>query len=210
MTGRPVPGGTEGGDREAARARLGVAPGGLRARIRRFPRRAAAERGGGRRLRPRRARSSVHASGHRDYDELRRRLDELGSPAHYRLFPYIEPFADALAAADIAAAAPAARCSSWRRPDCRRFSCPTRTRRRPPDRERPLHGEGRRGGRDPGSELDGPRLAREVAACWGRHSEGGDGEGGPSGCEAGCGGPDAGSCWRSFDREASGLEDRPP
>ena len=32
------------------------------------------------------------------------RLDELGSPDHYRLFPYIEPFADALAAADLAVA----------------------------------------------------------------------------------------------------------
>jgi UDP-N-acetylglucosamine--N-acetylmuramyl-(pentapeptide) pyrophosphoryl-undecaprenol N-acetylglucosamine transferase len=46
----------------------------------------------------------VHASGQRDYDDLRRRLDELGSPAHYRLFPFIVPFADALAAADLAVA----------------------------------------------------------------------------------------------------------
>ena len=46
----------------------------------------------------------LHAAGRRDYDDLRRRLDELGSPQHYRLFAYIEPFADALAAADLAAA----------------------------------------------------------------------------------------------------------
>jgi UDP-N-acetylglucosamine--N-acetylmuramyl-(pentapeptide) pyrophosphoryl-undecaprenol N-acetylglucosamine transferase len=46
----------------------------------------------------------LHASGRRDHDELRRRLDELGAPAHYHLYPYIEPFADALAAADLAVA----------------------------------------------------------------------------------------------------------
>jgi UDP-N-acetylglucosamine--N-acetylmuramyl-(pentapeptide) pyrophosphoryl-undecaprenol N-acetylglucosamine transferase len=46
----------------------------------------------------------LHASGRRDHHELRRRLDDLGAPAHYRLHAYIEPFADALAAADLAAA----------------------------------------------------------------------------------------------------------
>jgi UDP-N-acetylglucosamine--N-acetylmuramyl-(pentapeptide) pyrophosphoryl-undecaprenol N-acetylglucosamine transferase len=46
----------------------------------------------------------LHAAGRRDYDALRARLDELGSPPHYRLFPYVEPFADALAAADLAVA----------------------------------------------------------------------------------------------------------
>jgi UDP-N-acetylglucosamine--N-acetylmuramyl-(pentapeptide) pyrophosphoryl-undecaprenol N-acetylglucosamine transferase len=46
----------------------------------------------------------VHAAGRRDYEELRSRLEELGSPEHYLLFPYIEPFADALAAADLAVA----------------------------------------------------------------------------------------------------------
>jgi UDP-N-acetylglucosamine--N-acetylmuramyl-(pentapeptide) pyrophosphoryl-undecaprenol N-acetylglucosamine transferase len=46
----------------------------------------------------------LHASGRRDHDDLRRRLDALGSPAHYRLHAYITPFADALAAADLVAA----------------------------------------------------------------------------------------------------------
>jgi UDP-N-acetylglucosamine--N-acetylmuramyl-(pentapeptide) pyrophosphoryl-undecaprenol N-acetylglucosamine transferase len=46
----------------------------------------------------------LHAAGRRDHDSLRERLDALGSPAHYRLFAYIEPFADALAASDLAAA----------------------------------------------------------------------------------------------------------
>src|SRR4051812_4113227 len=48
--------------------------------------------------------SVLHASGRRDYDALRARLDELESPEHYRLEPYVEPFADALAAADLAVA----------------------------------------------------------------------------------------------------------
>jgi UDP-N-acetylglucosamine--N-acetylmuramyl-(pentapeptide) pyrophosphoryl-undecaprenol N-acetylglucosamine transferase len=48
--------------------------------------------------------SVLHACGRRDYDELRARLDELGSPPHYRLEPYVQPFADALAVADIAVA----------------------------------------------------------------------------------------------------------
>jgi UDP-N-acetylglucosamine--N-acetylmuramyl-(pentapeptide) pyrophosphoryl-undecaprenol N-acetylglucosamine transferase len=46
----------------------------------------------------------LHACGRRDYADLRRRLDRLGSPPHYRLEPYIEPFADAYAAADLAVA----------------------------------------------------------------------------------------------------------
>jgi UDP-N-acetylglucosamine--N-acetylmuramyl-(pentapeptide) pyrophosphoryl-undecaprenol N-acetylglucosamine transferase len=46
----------------------------------------------------------LHASGRRDYERLRARLDELGSPAHYRLEPYIDPFGEAYAAADLAAA----------------------------------------------------------------------------------------------------------
>jgi UDP-N-acetylglucosamine--N-acetylmuramyl-(pentapeptide) pyrophosphoryl-undecaprenol N-acetylglucosamine transferase len=46
----------------------------------------------------------LHACGRRDHPDLRRRLDELKAPAHYRLEPYIEPFSDALAAADLAVA----------------------------------------------------------------------------------------------------------
>jgi UDP-N-acetylglucosamine--N-acetylmuramyl-(pentapeptide) pyrophosphoryl-undecaprenol N-acetylglucosamine transferase len=105
VTGRPVPSGTEGGDRDAARVRLGVTPDAVCVLV--F--------GGS--LGARRLNDAsldafgsaapgavVHAAGRRDYEELRRRLDELGSPGHYRLFPYIEPFADALAAADLAVA----------------------------------------------------------------------------------------------------------
>lgn len=105
VTGRPVPSGTEGGDREAARARLGVASdvacvlvfggslGALSLNEAAVDAFGSAAPG-----------AVVHAAGKRDYEELRRRLDALGSPEHYRLFPYIEPFADALAAADLAVA----------------------------------------------------------------------------------------------------------
>src|SRR3954447_3483896 len=48
--------------------------------------------------------SVLHACGRRDYDELRKRLDQLGSPRHYRLEAYVQPFADALAIADLAIA----------------------------------------------------------------------------------------------------------
>src|SRR5215208_1994386 len=105
VTGRPVRFGTQGGDRDAARARLGV------------DRDAACVLVFGGSLGARRLNHAaldafgsaapgavVHAAGQRDYDELRARLEELGSPEHYRLFPYIEPFADALAAADLAVA----------------------------------------------------------------------------------------------------------
>ena len=46
----------------------------------------------------------LHACGRRDHAELLERLRELGEPAHYRLFEYVTPFADALAAADLAVA----------------------------------------------------------------------------------------------------------
>jgi UDP-N-acetylglucosamine--N-acetylmuramyl-(pentapeptide) pyrophosphoryl-undecaprenol N-acetylglucosamine transferase len=105
LTGRPVPAGTGKADRAAARERLGIGAGdpcllvfggSLGARRLNF---AAIEAFG-----ETAPCAVLHASGHRDHPELRRRLDELGSPAHYRLFPYIEPFADALAAADLAVA----------------------------------------------------------------------------------------------------------
>ena len=105
VTGRPVPLGTEGGDQAAARARLGVPPDGPCLLVfggslgsRRLNDAALEAFGAAAPC------SVLHAAGRRDYDALRARLDELGSPPHYRLFAYVEPFADALAAADLAAA----------------------------------------------------------------------------------------------------------
>jgi UDP-N-acetylglucosamine--N-acetylmuramyl-(pentapeptide) pyrophosphoryl-undecaprenol N-acetylglucosamine transferase len=105
VVGRPVPRETGKVDRAEARARFGlpvdgqcllVFGGSLGARTINF---AAVDAFGAA------APCSVlHVSGRRDYDELRKRLDELGSPSHYRLEPFVQPFAYALAAADIAVA----------------------------------------------------------------------------------------------------------
>jgi UDP-N-acetylglucosamine--N-acetylmuramyl-(pentapeptide) pyrophosphoryl-undecaprenol N-acetylglucosamine transferase len=105
LTGRPVPPGTGAPDQASARTRFGLPPevpcvlvfgGSLGARTLND---AALEAFG-----PAAPCSILHACGQRDHEELRRRLDALGSPAHYRLLPYIEPFSDALAAADLAVA----------------------------------------------------------------------------------------------------------
>lgn len=105
VTGRPIPAGTVGADRAAARRRFGIPDGepcllvfggslGARrlneAALEAFGREAPCH--------------VLHACGRRDHDDLRARLDALGSPPHYRLEPYIEPFAEAYAAADLACA----------------------------------------------------------------------------------------------------------
>ena len=105
VTGRPIPPGTVDADRSAARERFGI-PGDARCLLvfggslgARTLNEAALEAFG------RDAPFHVlHACGRRDHDDLRARLDRLGAPAHYRLEPYIEPFADAYAAADLALA----------------------------------------------------------------------------------------------------------
>jgi UDP-N-acetylglucosamine--N-acetylmuramyl-(pentapeptide) pyrophosphoryl-undecaprenol N-acetylglucosamine transferase len=105
VVGRPVPRGTGMADRDEARRRFGlpldqpcllVFGGSLGART--INEAALAAFGSTAPC------SVLHASGRRDYDDLRARLDALGSPDHYRLEPYVEPFAEALAAADVAVA----------------------------------------------------------------------------------------------------------
>jgi UDP-N-acetylglucosamine--N-acetylmuramyl-(pentapeptide) pyrophosphoryl-undecaprenol N-acetylglucosamine transferase len=169
VSGRPVPAGTGAADRAAARERFGIAPG--EACVLVF--------GGS--LGARRLNDAtldafgtaapgavLHASGRRDYDELRRRLDALGSPPHYHLRPYIEPFADALAAADLAVARAGggvqellvARLPSVLVP------YPHAT----ADHQTKNARWAERAGAAvvvPDDELDGPRLAREVAALMG-------------------------------------------
>lgn len=105
VTGRPLPAGTGEADRGRARVRFGIPEGetcllvyggSLGART---LNEAALEAFGAA------APCAVlHACGRRDVDSLRSRLEALGEPAHYRLHAYIEPFADALAAADLAVA----------------------------------------------------------------------------------------------------------
>ena len=108
VTGRPIPAGTLAADAPRSRERFGLPPegpcllvfgGSLGARS---LNEAAVEAFG-----PAPAvdgMSVLHACGHRDHDELVARLAELGRPEHYRLHAYIQPLADALAAADLAAA----------------------------------------------------------------------------------------------------------
>ena len=105
VVGRPVPATTLSADPVAARARFGIGPeercllvfgGSLGARrlndaaIEAFGAEAPC--------------AVLHASGRRDAPALERRLTELRDPPHYRLHPYVEPFGDALAAADLVAA----------------------------------------------------------------------------------------------------------
>ena len=105
VAGRAVPAGTGEADREVARSRLGIAPaaqcvlifgGSLGAR--RLNEAAIEAFGAGAPC------TVLHVSGRRDHGDLRRRLDKLGASAHYRLYPYIQPFAEALAAADLVVA----------------------------------------------------------------------------------------------------------
>lgn len=110
----------------------------------------------------------LHASGRRDYEELKRRLAELGNPEHYRLEPFVEPFADALATADVAVARAggsvfelaAAGVPSVLVP------YPHATADHQAGNARWM-AEGGAAVVVPDGELDGPRLAREVGALLG-------------------------------------------
>lgn len=105
VVGRPVPAGTGVADRVEARGRFGIDPdapcvlvfgGSLGAR--RLNEAALAAFGDAAPC------AVLHACGRRDHPDLAARLAVLGSPRHYRLYAYIEPFADAFAAADLVVA----------------------------------------------------------------------------------------------------------
>jgi len=105
VAGRPVPAGTGHVDRAAARARFGIGADELVLLV--FGGSLGARRLNDAALEAFGAASPcavLHASGRRDHDDLRARLEELGAPPHYHLYPYIEPFADALGAADLVVA----------------------------------------------------------------------------------------------------------
>jgi UDP-N-acetylglucosamine--N-acetylmuramyl-(pentapeptide) pyrophosphoryl-undecaprenol N-acetylglucosamine transferase len=106
VTGRPIPAGTLSADRRSARERFGIGQdercllvfgGSLGARRLNE----ATLEAFGKVAEPC---AVLHACGARDYADMERRLADIGSPPHYRLHPYIEPFGDALAAADLALA----------------------------------------------------------------------------------------------------------
>ena len=105
VAGRPVPAATGRADRAAARRRLGIPADGPCLLVfggslgSRSLNQAAVDAFGAE------APCAVlHASGRRDFEDVRRRLERLGTPPHYRLHAYVQPFADALAACDLAAA----------------------------------------------------------------------------------------------------------
>ena len=141
---------------------------------------------------PRRpARSSTPAGGATTPD-LRRRLDALGSPPHYRLLPYIEPFADALAAADLAVARAGGSVLELAAAGLPSLLVPYPHATADHQIANARYME--RAGAAvvvPDEELDGPRLARETGTLLGAQpAAGGDGQGGAGGGASGRGRPD--------------------
>jgi UDP-N-acetylglucosamine--N-acetylmuramyl-(pentapeptide) pyrophosphoryl-undecaprenol N-acetylglucosamine transferase len=169
VTGRPIPRANLEGDREAARERFGIPAdescllvfgGSLGAR--RLNDAALDAFGSGAPC------AVIHACGRRDHDALRARLDELGSPPHYRLFPYIEPFADALAAADLVASRAGGSVLELAAAGLPAILVPYPHATGDHQTLNARHME--EAGAAvvvPDAELDGPRLAREVAALLG-------------------------------------------
>jgi UDP-N-acetylglucosamine--N-acetylmuramyl-(pentapeptide) pyrophosphoryl-undecaprenol N-acetylglucosamine transferase len=105
VVGRPIQPGTGQADRAAARERFGLPADGLCLLVfggslgaRRLNEAAVDAFGSAAPC------AVLHASGRRDHPELAAKLHALGDPPHYRLEPYVTPFADALAAADLAIA----------------------------------------------------------------------------------------------------------
>ena len=107
----------------------------------------------------------LHACGRRDAPDLARRLADIGNPPHYHLEPYVEPFADALAAADLVVARAGGSVFELAAAGLPSILVPY------PRATADHQSSNARHMADAGaavvladSELDGPRLAREVAA----------------------------------------------
>ena len=166
VVGRPVPAATLSADRGGARERFGIARdercllvfgGSLGARRLND---AALEAFGAA------APCAVlHACGRRDAPDLARRLADIGNPPHYHLEPYVEPFADALAAADLVVARAGGSVFELAAAGLPSILVPY------PRATADHQSSNARHMADAGaavvladSELDGPRLAREVAA----------------------------------------------
>jgi UDP-N-acetylglucosamine--N-acetylmuramyl-(pentapeptide) pyrophosphoryl-undecaprenol N-acetylglucosamine transferase len=169
VTGRPIPAGMLAADRAAARARFGIDDdrecllvfgGSLGARR---LNEAAIEAFG----------SAapcwvLHACGRRDYPELARRLERLGRPDHYKLHAFITPFSEAYAAADLAVARAGGSVFELLAAGVPAVLVPYP--HATADHQTKNARWTERGGAAvvvPDDELDGPRLAREVAALLG-------------------------------------------
>jgi UDP-N-acetylglucosamine--N-acetylmuramyl-(pentapeptide) pyrophosphoryl-undecaprenol N-acetylglucosamine transferase len=109
--------------------------------------------------------SVLHVSGQRDYPELRERLDALGAPPHYHLYPYLLPFADVLAASDLVVARAGGSVMEVAAAGLPAILVPYPEATADHQTLNARHIE--RAGAAvvvPDAELDGPRLAREVGA----------------------------------------------
>ena len=166
VVGRPVPEGTGTADRDAARTRFRIEPGqtcllvfGGSLGARRINQATIEAFGSGAPV------AVLHAAGRRDYDALAERLAELGSPSHYHLHDYIEPFADALAAADLVVARSGGSVLEVAAAGLPSVLVPYPHATADHQTLNARHME--RAGAAvvvPDAELDGPRLAREVGA----------------------------------------------
>jgi len=166
VVGRPLPAGTASGDSVAAREQFGidrdeqrllVFGGSLGARSLND---AALEAFGA--VAPC---AVLHVCGRRDHADLAARLAALESPPHYRLHSYVEPFADALAAADLVAARSGGSVLELAAAGLPSILVPYPHATADHQTANARHME-RAGAAEvvPDRELDGPRLAREVAA----------------------------------------------
>ncbi len=166
VSGRPIPADTGVADRDRARARFGIDAdtpcvlifgGSLGAR--RLNDAALAAFGDGAPC------AVLHVSGRRDHGDLAERLAALGSPPHYVLHDYVEPFADALAAADLVVARSGGSVLELAAAGLPSILVPYPHATADHQTANARHME--RAGAAlvvPDAELDGPRLAREVGA----------------------------------------------
>jgi UDP-N-acetylglucosamine--N-acetylmuramyl-(pentapeptide) pyrophosphoryl-undecaprenol N-acetylglucosamine transferase len=112
--------------------------------------------------------SVIHACGRRDYDALRVRLDGLGAPDHYKLEPYVQPFADALAVANLAVARAGGSVFELAAAGIPSVLVPyPHAAADHQTRNAKWMAQGGAAVVVPDAELDGPRLAREIAALLG-------------------------------------------
>jgi UDP-N-acetylglucosamine--N-acetylmuramyl-(pentapeptide) pyrophosphoryl-undecaprenol N-acetylglucosamine transferase len=110
----------------------------------------------------------LHVCGRRDHPELSKRIEALGSPPHYHLQEYVKPFADALAAADLVAARAGGSVLEVAAAGLPAILVPYP--HATADHQTTNARWMERAGAAvvvPDAELDGPRLAREVAALLG-------------------------------------------
>ena len=166
VTGRPLPAGTASTDRAQARRRFGIGDdvecvlvfgGSLGAKT--LNDAALAAFGDAAPC------AVLHVAGRREHEYLAARLAALGSPPHYVLRAYVEPFADALAAADLVVARAGGSVLEVAAAGLPALLVPYPHATADHQTANARHME--RAGAAvvvPDHELDGPRLAREVGA----------------------------------------------